>query len=134
VPVVVDGTGEKDAIVPDLFRAVQWTRLPQGATPPEFVERVKRLLSPEAATAIRPSASPQFGAGGTNRAPVPAVWSLKRPMLLALAALIVAAVVTQEYSVRGLRHRGVTPGEIFSAPISERRHQRSRQFAGGNTV
>jgi TIR domain len=57
VPVVVDGTGDKDAIVPELFRAVQWTRLPQGETPPAFLERVKRLLSPEAPTPIRSPAS-----------------------------------------------------------------------------
>src|SRR5579872_755045 len=28
VPVVVDGTRDQDAFVPDAFRAVQWTRLP----------------------------------------------------------------------------------------------------------
>ena len=49
VPVVVDSTGDRDAIVPDLFRAVQWTRLPGGETPPAFVERIKRLLSPDIA-------------------------------------------------------------------------------------
>ena len=92
VPVVVDSTGDRDAIVPDLFRAVQWTRLPQGETPPAFVDRVKRLLSPEAATTIRSSASPQPAAGGTNRTWVQAVWSLKRGLLVALAVLILAAV------------------------------------------
>ena len=92
VPVVVDSTGDRDAIVPDLFRAVQWTRLPQGETPAAFVDRVKRLLSPEAPTTIRPSASPQPGAGGTNRTSVRAVWSLKRGLLVALAVLILAAV------------------------------------------
>jgi isopentenyl diphosphate isomerase/L-lactate dehydrogenase-like FMN-dependent dehydrogenase len=39
VPVVVDSTGERDAIVPDPFRAVQWTRLPAGETTPAFVDR-----------------------------------------------------------------------------------------------
>jgi hypothetical protein len=47
VPVVVDGTGDREAFVPDAFRAVQWTRLRGGETPPAFVERIKRLLSPE---------------------------------------------------------------------------------------
>jgi TolB-like protein/tetratricopeptide (TPR) repeat protein len=93
VPVVVDSTGDRDAIVPDLFRAVQWTHLPQGETPPAFVDRVKRLLSPEASTTIRPSASPQpAGASGTNRTRVRVVWSLKTGALLTLAALILAAV------------------------------------------
>src|ERR1700685_1757248 len=47
VPVVVDGTRDQEAFVPDAFRAVQWTRLPGGETPAAFVERIKRLLSPE---------------------------------------------------------------------------------------
>src|SRR5215472_7604939 len=38
VPVVVDGTGDREALVPDEFRALQWTRLPGGDTPPAFVE------------------------------------------------------------------------------------------------
>ena len=47
IPVVVDATNEQVAEVPDGFRAVQWTHLPGGETSPAFVERVKRLLSPE---------------------------------------------------------------------------------------
>jgi TolB-like protein/tetratricopeptide (TPR) repeat protein len=91
VPVVVDSTGERDAIVPDLFRAVQWTHLPQGETTLAFVDRVKRLLSSEASTTIRPSASTQPGAGRADRTSAKAVWSLKRGLPVALAALILAA-------------------------------------------
>ncbi|MBV8496322.1 MAG: toll/interleukin-1 receptor domain-containing protein, partial [Gammaproteobacteria bacterium] len=47
VPVVVDDITDLDAIVRDPFRAVQWTRLPGGATPAEFVARVLRLLTPD---------------------------------------------------------------------------------------
>ena len=47
VPVVIDDTRDQEAFVPDAFRAVQWTRLPGGETPSAFVERIKRLLSPE---------------------------------------------------------------------------------------
>jgi TolB-like protein/Tfp pilus assembly protein PilF len=49
VPVVVDGTGDQEAFVPDEFREVQWTRLPAGETPPEFVTRIQKLLSGESA-------------------------------------------------------------------------------------
>jgi adenylate cyclase len=45
VPVVIDGTHEADARVPDRFREVQWTRLPDGETSPEFVQRIRRLLA-----------------------------------------------------------------------------------------
>ena len=51
VPVVIDDTSDSRADVPDRFREVQWTRLPQGDTPPEFVQRVRRLLSSESSPA-----------------------------------------------------------------------------------
>jgi TolB-like protein/Flp pilus assembly protein TadD len=51
VPVVIDGTTERGAAVPDKFRELQWTRLPDGETSPAFVERVRRLLSPQAPSA-----------------------------------------------------------------------------------
>jgi hypothetical protein len=37
-----------DDRVPERFREIQWTRLPGGVSSPAFIERVKRLLSPEA--------------------------------------------------------------------------------------
>jgi TolB-like protein/Flp pilus assembly protein TadD len=47
VPVVVDGTSERGASVPEKFFELQWTRLPAGESPPAFVERMKRLLTRE---------------------------------------------------------------------------------------
>ena len=49
VPVTVDATTERGALVPDAFRAVQWTKLPGGETPAAFVTRVQKLLSPPSA-------------------------------------------------------------------------------------
>jgi hypothetical protein len=51
VPVVIDGTPERGASVPEKFHELQWTRLPDGQTSPAFVERIRRLLSPEASSA-----------------------------------------------------------------------------------
>ena len=48
VPVVVDGTTDAGAFVPEKFREVQWTRLPGGETPAKFSQRVKKLLSGDA--------------------------------------------------------------------------------------
>src|SRR4051812_420641 len=48
LPVVIDGTHDAAAHVPDEFREVQWTRLPEGETPPAFAARVKKLLGNEA--------------------------------------------------------------------------------------
>jgi len=47
VPVVVDGTGDQEAFVPDEFREVHWTYLADGKTPLEFVTRIQKLLSGE---------------------------------------------------------------------------------------
>ena len=44
-PVVIDGTREPEALVPDRFRMVQWTRLRGGEVPPEVKERLLKLWS-----------------------------------------------------------------------------------------
>ncbi len=44
LPVVVDATADAAARVPERFRERHWTRLPGGVTPPEFTDRVQRLL------------------------------------------------------------------------------------------
>ena len=45
LPVVIDDTREPDALVPDRFRAVQWTRLPGGVVPPDVLQRFLKLWS-----------------------------------------------------------------------------------------
>jgi TolB-like protein/lipoprotein NlpI len=84
VPVVVDGTRDQQAFVPDAFREVQWTHLPGGETPPAFVERIKRLLSPELSPMSAVSA-----AAPAMRGPVRATWWSK-PVLLAIVAVFAA--------------------------------------------
>ena len=44
LPVVIDGTPESDALVPDELMRVHWTRLPNGVPTPHFIEQVKKLL------------------------------------------------------------------------------------------
>ena len=92
VPVVVDQTGDREAIVPDLFRAVQWIRLPAGEASPAFIERVQRLLSPAAWTPVRGSASGQSGAVEIVRAPLQRTWSPQRLRLIAGAVVLASAV------------------------------------------
>jgi TolB-like protein/cytochrome c-type biogenesis protein CcmH/NrfG len=85
VPVVVDATRDHEAFVPDAFRAVHWTRLPGGETPPAFVERIKRLLSP----APSPMSAVSGAAPGISER-VPTSWRWK-PLLLAIAAVLMLA-------------------------------------------
>jgi TolB-like protein len=69
VPVVIDDTSDSRADVPERFREVQWTRLPGGETPPVFVDRVSRLLSPDSSVASDPARS--VGSAVVSRAAAP---------------------------------------------------------------
>ena len=45
LPVIIDGTREPEALVPDRFRSVQWTKLPGGNVPPDVLQRFLKLWS-----------------------------------------------------------------------------------------
>ncbi|MEY2880708.1 MAG: hypothetical protein RLZZ15_3088 [Verrucomicrobiota bacterium] len=45
LPIAIDATREPDALVPDRFRKVQWTRLQGGELPPEVLARFLKLWS-----------------------------------------------------------------------------------------
>jgi TolB-like protein/Tfp pilus assembly protein PilF len=110
VPVVVDGTRDHEAFVPDAFRAVQWTRLPGGETPPAFVERIKRLLSPE----LSPL-SAVWGAPAALREPVRALRRSKA-VLLAIVAVVVCAALTVVVVDRFWISKHPTPSTAFVPP------------------
>lgn len=113
VPVVIDRTGDKEAIVPDVFRAVQWTHLPAGETPPGFVDRVQRLLSPTATAAPDGIRSP----GGKSPSGAPARHGLigRRTAMICGAASVVLLAV----GFVGLeRLRGAKPGVADAASIA----------------
>jgi TolB-like protein/Flp pilus assembly protein TadD len=89
LPVVIDDTREDDERVPERFREVQWTRLPGGKTSPAFVERVQRLLSGNASSAIQTPAYETL-----PRGPRPPAWSSpKRALPLAVVLVVLAAMV-----------------------------------------
>jgi TolB-like protein/tetratricopeptide (TPR) repeat protein len=102
LPVVIDDTREDDERVPERFREVQWTRLPGGVTPVAFAERVRRLLSPEAAT-------PAVASAGSSALPVsstvaasarstrPASRSFLPWMVIGLLILAVGYIVTDKF-------------------------------------
>ncbi len=47
LPIVIDATRDDVALVPEEFRAVQWTRLPAGETNAVFCAKLKKLLAGE---------------------------------------------------------------------------------------
>ena len=91
LPVAIDATPERGAAVPDKFHEVQWTRLPGGEAPPEFVARVKGLLSSEPFTTAR---LPRGAASDSSPIPLATGWrSPLRPALpIAIAVLALAAL------------------------------------------
>jgi TolB-like protein len=95
LPVVIDDTRDDDERVPERFREVQWTRLPGGETPPAFVERVQRLLSGDASSAIRTTRS---GTPLSGRLPQTS-WSPKRALPVA-AALVVLVAMTAYFVIQ----------------------------------
>jgi TolB-like protein/Tfp pilus assembly protein PilF len=97
VPVVIDETPQADERIPDRFRDLQWSRLVGGEASPAFVERVARLLSPEAAhsrTEINSptAAAPAVAPARRQRLPNPAASQRLQPLLLLIAALAVIGV------------------------------------------
>ena len=84
VPVVIDDTAEKGAVVPEEFLRVQWTRLPHGVPAPEFVNQVQRLLNPPTSPPARPGAAVVHG---WPRRSHKEVWAL-----IVVTTILVAAV------------------------------------------
>jgi TolB-like protein/tetratricopeptide (TPR) repeat protein len=82
LPVVIDDTGGDDDQVPERFRDVQWTRLNGDESLMDFVERVRRLLSPEGARTPRQPAI---------RTPMPAARSFQRWLVPAIAVMLLTA-------------------------------------------
>jgi TolB-like protein len=132
LPVVVDATRSKDAIVPDEFRAVQWTRLPGGTTPSSFVERVQRLLSPVTSTTSRMPASAVSGFLPATREPTrvsrwskPALFAIGAVLAVALSYVIAAKSWSSKHigeTAPALSAASTTAASVSTAPFSPPAH------------
>jgi TolB-like protein len=90
VPVCLDATPAAGTDMPESFHRVQWTRLPAGETPPAFVQRVQRLLTPTSATShLASTATPT---GPAMRDPLRPSWRPKA-VLAGIVAVLAAACV-----------------------------------------
>lgn len=94
LPVVIDDTPQNEALVPDEFQRVQWTRMPKGVPTPQFVEQVKRLLEgrPLEAGRPRPAVAGLAEAGRPGSA-TPATKSAIPGWIWGVAAAVIVAVV-----------------------------------------
>ncbi len=95
LPVVIDDTSDRDEKVPDRFRDVQWTRLPGGQGAEGFVERVRRLLSPDPTTAnaasVLSSALPTTSTGAASTLSTPMASRSFVPRIVGGLLVLVAA-------------------------------------------
>jgi TolB-like protein/Tfp pilus assembly protein PilF len=87
LPVVIDATRDYDALVPDEFRTVQWTKLTGGETSAAFVTRVQKLLG-EPSTPVTSAATAQARSATQS----PKKSTLPSAAIAVLAAAVVALV------------------------------------------
>jgi TolB-like protein len=112
LPVVIDGIGDAEALVPEKFRDVQWTRCPAGEAPRAFVERVARLLSGDEPIAPRAGLHGAAAIPGAARAPR----ALQRRHLLGLGVLVALAIVAAVVATRMIGRNG-TIGVVAVLPF-----------------
>ena len=98
LPVVIDDTREPDALVPDRFRAVQWTRLRGGEVLPDVKQRFLKLWSHRAGVVAHQAAKTSEPDEKIYPAPVSARDAVGKPVaktyaLMAAAILALVAVV-----------------------------------------
>jgi len=128
LPIVIDDTREPDALVPDRFRKVQWTRLPQGTVPPEVQARLLKLwshrtgvLSHEPARALAPEVRSSAEPVGRSRA---------LAYTSAALAFLVCAGALGWWLTGGWKTTPATQGRPPSAaPVSEARQLANRARA-----
>ena len=149
VPVVIDGTSDARADVPERFRAAQWSRLPGGETPPAFVERIRRLLSPSEPDAPVQDRAPRSVAATPAAGKGAAAWRWKVGLLAVVAAVVVAvgymalkrsrpeAQLAESNSIAVLplaNESGDAAQQYFSDGISEDLITALSQFPGLNVI
>ena len=134
LPIAIDDTRDADALVPDRFRTVQWTRLPGGVVTPDVRARLLKLWSHR--TGALADAASRETTAGFSPAPVPEIAPRANRRLLyaaAVAALTVAvaavwwfqrvpAPAVDERSVAVLAFKDLSEAkdtEYFSDGISE---------------
>lgn len=130
VPLVIDGTSERGAHVPEKFRELQWTRLPRGEASPDFVERVRRLLSIRAAPA---QAGAQL-AGGPSAAPVERALSSgtflgRRKLYSVIAAAVFVALGYLGFErLKGSGAPSLDTASIAVLPLTNESGEASQQY------
>ena len=113
LPVVIDDTLEPDALVPDRFRKVQWTRLPGGVISPDVQARLLKLWSHR--VSLVSQEGKRAGAReerSSHSAIAPAPTRNKPSALIATVAVAAVALTSWWFS----RNNATSPPSVATAP------------------
>ena len=124
LPAVIDATREADADVPVEFKAVQWTRLAESASTPQFVERIKRLLGPTPVAGVVPAS----GAAAHQTAVRPSVTPQRRAFGWIFAAVAVALVAVGAFFL--VRQPAATDKSIAVLPFANLGADKNDEYLG----
>ncbi|HVU16012.1 MAG TPA: TIR domain-containing protein [Candidatus Didemnitutus sp.] len=128
LPVVIDQTREQEALVPDRFRAVQWTRLPGGTVPPEVLQRFLKLWSHRTGFLKQQSAPGGGSAAPVAPVPGPIPTARKKPaMWIGVISALVAAAVAFWY-LRSPRNPAPSPRDAAPTAASAGTESEARQL------
>ncbi len=121
LPVVVDGTRDADAQVPDSFTEVQWTKLPGGETTPAFCARVKKLLGGEKPEDRRQRTEDETPGQNQSSRRTPKRWLA--PVIGGVVVALIALVISRPWEKAGTSGPGNLPLAATqpTAPLSEAR-------------
>ena len=118
LPVIIDDTREPDALVPDRFRKVQWTRLPGGAISPEIQARFLKLWSHRTGVLSHEAAMARETGNVTPQQPTRS--RLKAYALLAGTAVMLVALAAWWLAGSGTMPKGGAPAKApITAPQTE---------------
>ena len=118
VPVCLDTTVEASTDVPESFHRVQWTRLLEGNTPPEFTARIVALLgAPGAAASAGESTRSAAHVAPPPLAPIATAKSTVRRNRVAIALMVTATVILAYVAVDRLWLSKHTPAAKPAAAV-----------------
>jgi TolB-like protein len=132
LPIVIDDTSDQDEKVPDRFRDVQWTRLPGGKNADAFVERVRRILSPDAIPAPTSavfSAPPTASTGAASTRSTPPITRSLATWIVIGVVLLAAGYVGTERFVAS-RHAAPTANDksIAVLPFTDMSEKKDQEY------
>jgi TolB-like protein len=127
LPVVIDETREPEALVPDRFRSVQWTRLPGGRVSPEFLSRFLKLWSHR--TGVLAHEASLKVSEAPARLPTSPAPTSKKPIRAILAALVAVAAIAAGIIYWMANARRAAMAQESAAPAAQQKSQESGPVA-----